>query len=135
MERDLPSERVLIVAPSGHDAPAMASLLEREEFSTFICQGPAECAHQIDVGVGAVLLTEEALELPQIDKLLESLSSQPPWSELPVIILTTGGESRLQQLLDVLRDIREHDPVPDCTQTLPRPQPPSKECASDASRV
>ncbi len=101
MEPDLPSERVLIVAPIGHDAPAMTSLLEREGFSTFICQGPAECVQQIDVGVGAALLTEEALELPQIDKLLESLSSQPPWSELPMIILTTGGESRLQRLLEL----------------------------------
>ena len=46
-------------------------------------------------------MTEEALEFAQTDILLDALKSQPPWSELPVIILTSGGASRLARLLDL----------------------------------
>jgi signal transduction histidine kinase/CheY-like chemotaxis protein len=48
------------------------------------------------------LLTEEALELPQVSVLLEALKEQPAWSELPLIILTSGGESRLAKLLNLV---------------------------------
>ena len=52
---------------------------------------------------GAVrsVLTEEALESANVSDLLQALNAQPPWSELPLIILTTGGESRLARLLEL----------------------------------
>ena len=63
--------------------------------------GADECSRQITAGAGALLLTEEALESPQVSILLEVLKAQPPWSELPLIILTSGGESRRAGLLDL----------------------------------
>src|SRR5579862_5287444 len=42
----------------------------------------------VDQGAGAVLLTEEALSPEGIHKLATVLAQQPPWSEIPVIILT-----------------------------------------------
>src|SRR5207248_8134368 len=50
---------------------------------------------------GALLLTEEALESAQGSHLLEVLRAQQPWSELPLIILTSGGESRRAGLLNL----------------------------------
>jgi PAS domain S-box-containing protein len=94
-------ERLLILAPVGQDASAIASVLSAEGFQTHICAGPGECSREIEAGAGALLLTEEALEMAQISDLLGTLGSQPAWSELPVIILTSGGESRLRRLLDV----------------------------------
>src|SRR2546429_9476426 len=47
------------------------------------------------------LLTEEALESAQGSLLLDVLKAQPPWSELPLIILTSGGESRRAGLLNL----------------------------------
>jgi PAS domain S-box-containing protein len=95
-----PEERVLIFAPTGSDAAAMASLLDKHGFQTQICNGPAECCEQITEGAGALLLTEEALAL-NVSQLLAALKAQPPWSELPLIILTSGGESRMARLLDL----------------------------------
>src|SRR5687768_6389552 len=97
-------ERVLIIAPIGQDAAAMAAFLEGEGFQAEACNGAAECAEQISEGAGALLLTEEALERPDISCLLDALKHQPPWSELPLIILTSGGESRLSVLLDLTAD-------------------------------
>jgi signal transduction histidine kinase len=38
-----------------------------------------------------VLLTQEALELPRFTRLLELLGSQPPWSDLPIVVLISGS--------------------------------------------
>jgi signal transduction histidine kinase len=95
------NERVLIMAPVGKDATAMAALLYADGFEVRICAGADECSRQIAAGTGALLLTEEALESPLLSNLLEVLKAQAAWSELPLVILTSGGESRRARLLDL----------------------------------
>ena len=94
-------ERVIIIAPVGQDAEAMARLLDAQGFETQICNGSDEYSRQITDRVGALLLTEEALESPEGALLLDAVKAQPPWSELPLIILTSGGESRRVGLLNL----------------------------------
>src|SRR6266480_236424 len=89
------------MAPLGKDATAMATLLYADGFEVRICADTDECSQQIAAGTGALLLTEEALESRLLSNLLEVLKAQPPWSELPLIILTSGGESRRARLLDL----------------------------------
>ena len=95
------NERVIIIAPVGQDATAMAGLLDAKGFETQICHGLHEYSRQITDSAGALLLTEEALESAQGSLLLDILKAQPPWSELPLIILTSGGESRRAGLLNL----------------------------------
>jgi signal transduction histidine kinase len=99
-----PEERVLIIAPVGQDAAAMAALLQAEGFQTYVCSGPAESAEKIRAGAGVLLLTEEALELAGASALFDLLKAQPSWSELPLIILTSGGEPRLARLLGTMAE-------------------------------
>ncbi|HEY2625857.1 MAG TPA: ATP-binding protein [Candidatus Udaeobacter sp.] len=94
-------ERVIIIAPVGQDAEAMASLLDAEGFETQILHGWDENLRQFMNSAGALLITEEALESEQGSLLLDALKEQPPWSELPLIILTSGGESRRAGLLNL----------------------------------
>src|SRR3954468_7824782 len=101
MEKNNSKERVLLIAPVGRDAQGMAELLGRHGFETQICGSLAGCAAHIQSGAGALILTEEALELASLSHLFETLAAQPSWSELPFIILTTGGESRLARLLEL----------------------------------
>lgn len=93
-------ERVMVMAPVGHDAKAISEVLNAEGFQTFICQDACEAASEIK-DAGMLVMTEEALEFANAADLLEALKTQPPWSELPVIILTHGGASRLTRLLDI----------------------------------
>src|SRR6266480_3360570 len=95
------NERVIIVAPVGQDAETMAALLDARGFETQICHKLDEYSRQITDSAGALLLTEEALESAQGSLLLDVLKAQPPWSELPLIILTSGGESRRERLLNL----------------------------------
>jgi len=94
-------ECVFIIAPVGQDAETMAALLDAKGFETKICRSLDEYSGRITNGAGALLLTEEALESNQGSLLLDLLKAQPPWSELPLIILTSGGESRRVGLLNV----------------------------------
>ncbi|MDB6055686.1 MAG: putative Histidine kinase [Verrucomicrobiales bacterium] len=93
------SELVLIMAPVGQDAAAMRGLLSQEGFKGKVCDSAVECAEKVKSGAGGLLITEEALELPGIGEVMEALKAQPAWSEMPLIILTSGGESRLIKLL------------------------------------
>lgn len=94
-------EPVIIIAPVGQDAEAMATLLNAEGLETQICHGLDEYPRPIWDSAGALLLTEEALVPAQGSLLLDVLKTQPPWSELPLIILTSGGESRRTELLNL----------------------------------
>src|ERR1051326_2790203 len=101
MPADESDERVCIIAPVGHDAAAIGGMLQARGFRAEICEGPASCVHRIAEGAGALVVTEEALEQAGVDRLFKRLKPQPPWSELPLIILTSGGESRVARLLEV----------------------------------
>lgn len=93
-------ERVVVIAPVGQDASAIAELLTANNVEAVISEDPQDAARQI-AQAAALVMTEEALEFAETEKLLAALKSQPPWSELPVIILTSGGGLRLAPLLDL----------------------------------
>ena len=93
--------RVIIIAPVGQDAEAIAAFLDGKGFETQICHELDEYSQQVTDSAGALLLTEEALESAQGSLLLDALKAQPPWSELPLIVLTSGGESRRVGLLNL----------------------------------
>ena len=104
MDKNTLEERVFIIAPVGQDAHVMAQLLDRRGFKTQICASLTECCAQMKSGAGAFVLTEEALELVSSSEFFETLGAQPPWSELPLIILTTGGEFRSLRLLELVTE-------------------------------
>jgi PAS domain S-box-containing protein len=95
-------DHILVLAPIGQDAAVIAELLTSRGFVTTLCEGAIDVCRHIKAGAGALLMTEEALESSRIPDLLDALSGQEPWSELPLIVLTRGGESRLAQLLDMM---------------------------------
>src|ERR1051326_6909226 len=101
MQKNDPGERILILAPVGQDARAIAELLAGRRFETKICDSITDCSVETNCGAGALVITEEALELANVSGLLQALNAQPSWSELPLIILTTGGESRVTRLLEL----------------------------------
>lgn len=92
-------ERIFVIAPIGGDANAIATLLTGHGWEASVCDDPATGAVEV-TNAGALVMTEEALKSATAINLLTALEHQPAWSELPVIILTSGGTSRLTQLFD-----------------------------------
>jgi PAS domain S-box-containing protein len=79
--------RVLLAAATAKDGEITRSLLAAERLRCVVCQNLAQLTAEIDGGVGAILLTEEAFEADGLDELLAKLNRQPSWSDIPVVIL------------------------------------------------
>lgn len=94
MDAHLPLEdnRVLIVAPSGNDALNTEHVLRAEAVATRICQDIEQVCAEAHYGAGALLLTQEALTNHAVRHLLALLEAQPPWSDIPLILLMSGYE-------------------------------------------
>ena len=90
--------RILILAPTGNDAGLTADFLAQSHFVSHICRDVEELCAELDGGCGAVLLAEETLAENSIMDLVETLSHQPAWSDIPVVIITSSGEASQMQL-------------------------------------
>src|SRR5579872_5173640 len=83
---------LLLHAPVGRDARLLHSIFQYAGFSSYICRSVEELCLQVERGAGAVLVSEEALNAPAIQALATVLQKQGSWSDLPLVVLTIGGE-------------------------------------------
>jgi signal transduction histidine kinase len=91
--------RVLILAPIGRDAPLLSATLAALQIETAIAADVQAMLGMLAKGAGASIIADEALGQEFIHGLTEWLKSQPPWSDPPFIILTSGGKPTLQNHL------------------------------------
>jgi signal transduction histidine kinase len=91
---------VAVLAPTGRDAAVTERVLTRAGFAVRTFADAAALCAAISRGVaaddradelGALLIAEEALRRDARDALLDALSAQPSWSDLPVVLLTGEG--------------------------------------------
>lgn len=83
---------VLILAPTGADAATAHDVLARAGIAARVCRDVEELAREIAAGSGALVLAEEGMEREGAAPLLAQLEAEPPWSDLPVVLLTRGEE-------------------------------------------
>src|SRR5579871_1715613 len=85
--------RVLVLAPIGRDAALLADTLTALQIDTAIPgDGPA-LLRMLAEGAGSAIIAEESLTAPLMRALREWLASQPAWSDMPLLILTSGGRA------------------------------------------
>ncbi len=95
--------RILVLAPTGSDALVASQVLAAQEIEACICGGVGEVCDGLEEGVGALLLTEEALVSEDPAPLTEHLAGQDPWSDIPIILLTaSGGGAHWNEVLATL---------------------------------
>jgi PAS domain S-box-containing protein len=106
-EQENPEERVLILAPTGRDAALTGSVLERAGVACVFCTSLEELCDELTKGAAAVLLAEEAVIEDNGDCLIQWLAGQPPWSDLPVLVLARPGadSSAVALAMDVLGNV------------------------------
>jgi signal transduction histidine kinase/ActR/RegA family two-component response regulator len=91
-EMDDLDRRVLVFAPVGRDGPAAADVIRRADLATFVCSELPELVREIARGAAAVLIAEEGLFGQDFSILTDWVANQPPWSELPFVVLTSRQE-------------------------------------------
>jgi signal transduction histidine kinase/ActR/RegA family two-component response regulator len=88
-----PNERrVLVVAPRGRDAALICDMLRRSDIDAEACPSVESACAAAKEGAGAMLMAEEALVNGALARLSEIIHSQPRWSDLPMVLLTSNGE-------------------------------------------
>jgi signal transduction histidine kinase len=86
-------ESILVLAPTGADGANVRTLLANAGFEARPCRDLDDVCAQLADGAGALLLAEEALRVPRLGALIDQLQKQPSWSDVPLIVITTGGDT------------------------------------------
>jgi FixJ family two-component response regulator len=85
------SLRALVLAPNGRDAPLTVTLLKDAGFTADICADLPALVGEMERGAGMVIIADEALQASDMRPLIRFLQAQPPWSDMPIILLTHRG--------------------------------------------
>ncbi|WP_237182913.1 ATP-binding protein [Roseomonas marmotae] len=92
---------VLILTPTGRDAGGAARLLGDEGIDSIIHPSLGSLQDALDDRAGLVLMADEALFRADLTKLTRRIAEQPPWSDLPFIILTRTGIAARRKLAEM----------------------------------
>lgn len=94
-------ERVLVLAPTGRDAELASRALAAARLACAVCPDLRRAHRELEVGAGAVLIADEALPLEGASPWQDWIPPEPPWSAIPIIVLTRPfgrGSHRFRQL-------------------------------------
>lgn len=95
--------RILILAPTGRDGETTVGILSRAGFTSESCSSAEELCRGIREGAGVAIVTAEALTPVAMREIARTLASQPPWSEIPILIFVAHP--------DMDRAARTFDPL------------------------
>jgi signal transduction histidine kinase/CheY-like chemotaxis protein len=101
-------ERVLIFAPFGCDGAIAQRVLDELEIPAQVCASMLSLCEELQQGVGAVLITEEALWDPDLNGLIDVFDGQPSWSAIPIVIAANIDQDlyKREHLLRRLEDYK-----------------------------
>lgn len=85
---------VVIFCPTGQDAHLISEFLIKEHITATVVRSMEEFCRQDHDGTGAFIVADEALSIESIERLNLELAAQDPWSDIPIILLTSGGARR-----------------------------------------
>jgi signal transduction histidine kinase len=88
-------ERVVLLAPTRKDSATTVTLLERAGIAVHPCADFEEAFGELARGAALFLVPEELIGVEQRARLGEFLREQPPWSDLPMLILTQAGANSI----------------------------------------
>jgi signal transduction histidine kinase len=85
------SERAIILAPLGRDAEIAAKILLEAGFAADAAPNLHSLCDAFVAGAGVAIIAVEAVQTADLRQLSDLLSHQPPWSDLPIVVLTQRG--------------------------------------------
>jgi len=88
--------RAVILAPIGRDATLLVSRLSALQVDTAIAADAGVLVPLLSEGVGCAIVAEEALTPAGLEALKLWLTEQPPWSDMPLVVLTFSGRATRQ---------------------------------------
>lgn len=80
-------DQVLILAPYRRDADYLSQLLTEHDILVDDCREATDLGERLAAGPGVFVTTHEALTPAAIATVADHLRAQPPWSEMPIVVL------------------------------------------------
>ena len=80
-------DRVLLLPATRRDGEVLSGFFGPEAIDCQVCSSPAQVVAEIPRGVAVLVLTDSALVGTGGRHIVEALEQQPPWSDLPVVLL------------------------------------------------
>jgi two-component system, sensor histidine kinase len=95
------SERALIFAPRGRDAELTGKLLAMHGIEVARCASACDLVTGIRDGAGCAILTSDVIDRELYGELHAWLAAQPPWSDFPMIVLTSDAGAARGTVFDL----------------------------------
>src|SRR5438034_7023745 len=95
---------VLVAVPGGK---GLMSTLAKHRFRVRACKNLAEVIKRFDHSTDAIVLAQATLAPSKMHLLAKALATQPPWSNVPLILLAKAGsegKEASQHALEILGD-------------------------------
>ena len=93
---------VLVLAPTGRDAALIQRTLTQQAYACRVVARVSDIQEAVHEGIGTAVIAEEALGQAAMRALAMSLAGQPSWSDLPLVLLSSGPREPR-----TLRSVRE----------------------------
>lgn len=90
--------RVIAWLPTARDGEITAGILAEHDIDTHLCRDMQGLCDEVRRGVGVILIAEEHLLQNANGSLRSLLDEQPPWSDIPIVVLTARNEVRVAGL-------------------------------------
>lgn len=102
------SERLLILAPFGRDGDLIAKLATGRGFEALATRDTTHFVHEFSQGLGAAVITEEALHSANSGEIVRVIDEQQPWSDAPFVVITSraDAEERAKRTVQLLQPLR-----------------------------
>ena len=99
--------RVLLMTPTAKDAVMATTVLGRVGIEAQACRDLQTVVRELELGAGAVLMAEEALEDMVSSGLARTLKMQPAWSDMPILVLARQGadSNAIAAAMDVIANV------------------------------
>jgi signal transduction histidine kinase/CheY-like chemotaxis protein len=102
-------KRILLLAPLGRDAQVMIRILEPAGVECEARQDINDLRLALNDEAAGVIVTEEALFADEVSTLIDWCEHQPPWSDIPIIVLSKKQAAprprKLSEILERLGNV------------------------------
>ena len=92
MTADRP-ELVVIHAPYGRDTAMICEVLRQAGLSAGAAETIEKLCEEMESGIGVSLISDQTLTKSSVTQLADTIARQPPWSDFPLIVTTSGGDA------------------------------------------
>src|SRR5579883_2735261 len=87
-------ERILLLAPTKRDAAEALKVFKTVGIALTVCENIAGVCSEIERGAAVAIVPDEAIHNDKEGRLARLLKEQPPWSDFPVIVLTSSHQTK-----------------------------------------